>query len=117
MQERLDYVRDMQSQHFGSLNAGDQFRAIEGVIRFFISKNLGAPGSWVSYVDTGIVEAIQRGGAIALGMSTDDGDNPGSTLWADFFRKMKAGSFKNRDVSSPGSKSLSSFLNPMLFID
>lgn len=98
MQQRLDYVRYMQSEHFGPLNAGNQFRAIEGVIRFFIEKNLGAPGSWVSYVDTGIVEAIQRGGAIALGKSSDDGGNPGSALWADFFRRMRAGSLGNRDV-------------------
>lgn len=98
MQQRLDYVRYLQSEHFGPLKAGDQFRAIEGVIRFFIEKNLGAPGSWVSYVDTGIVEAIQRGGAIALGKSTDDGGNPGSALWADFLRRMRAGSLSNRDV-------------------
>lgn len=97
MQERLDYVRYMQSDHFGPLKSGNQFRAIEGVIRFFMGKNLGAPGTWVSYVDAGIVEGIQRGGAVALGLSTEDGNNPGTRLWADFLRKMKAGSLNNRD--------------------
>jgi hypothetical protein len=99
MQERLDYVRYMQSEYFGPLNSDDQFRAIEGVISFFIEKHLGAPGSWVSYVDAAIVEAIQRGGAIALGKSTDDGGNPGSVPWADFLTQMKAGSLSDRDVS------------------
>lgn len=98
MQERLDYVRYMQSDHFGPLRCGNQFRAIEGVIRFFIDERLGAPGTWVSYVDAGIVEGIQRGGAIALGLSTNDGGNPGSARWADFMRKMRDGAFSSRDA-------------------
>src|SRR5262249_2588212 len=100
MSERLSYVQYMESHFFGPLNAANQFRAIEGVITFFISKNLGQPGSWISWVDTGIVEAIQRGGAIALGMSTDTGGNPGTQLWADFFVQMKNGGYASREVSS-----------------
>lgn len=100
MEERLDYVRYMQSEHFGPLNCDDQFRAIEGVIRFFISKDLGRPGTWVSYVDAGIIEAIQRGGAIALGESTDTGGNPGSSKWATFMRAMRERYYKDRDVRS-----------------
>jgi hypothetical protein len=99
MQDRLTYVRYMQSNFFGPLNAANQFRAIEGVITFFISKNLGAPDSWISYVDTGIVEAIQRGGAMALGMSTDTGGNPGTTLWRDFLVGMRDGTYTTRQVS------------------
>ena len=99
MQERLGYVRTMQSDFFQALDSSNQFRAIEGVILFFISKNLGEVGSWVSYVDAGIVEGIQRGGAIALGMGTETGGNPGSEKWADFFRRRKAGQLGNRGVS------------------
>ncbi|MCJ1422804.1 hypothetical protein MMC29_000684 [Sticta canariensis] len=40
---RLRYVRYMETR-FILLNAGNQFRAIEGVIKFFISKELGGPG-------------------------------------------------------------------------
>ena len=98
MEERLDYIRYMQSQHFGPLNCGDQFRAIEGVIRFFITKGLGRPGTWVSYVDAGIVEGIQRGGAIVLGKSTDTGGNPGSSKWARFMRTMRDDGYGDRDV-------------------
>lgn len=88
----------MQSNHFGPLKAGNRFRAIEGVIEFFLSKGLGVPGTWVSYVDAGIVEAIQRGGAITLGKSTVTGGNPGSEMWADYLRRLRNGELSSRDV-------------------
>lgn len=97
---RLSYVRYIESR-FAPLHAGTQFRAIEGVIEFFISKGLGGQGTWVSYVDAGIVEGIQRGGAIALGIGTSKGGNPGSALWADFLTKEKNQQLKNRNVNSP----------------
>lgn len=97
---RLSYVQYLETR-FIPLNAGNQFRAIEGVIKFFISKGLGGTGTWVSYVDAGIVEAIQRGGAIALGIGTSKGGNPGSALWADFLTKMKNNELKDRNVSCP----------------
>ena len=106
MAARLSYVRYMQSNFFGRLNAGTQYRAIEGVITFFDRNNLGAPESWISYVDAGIVEGIQRGGAIALGMSTTTGGNPGAEIWATFLRGMRDGKLGSRGVSS--SPSLSS---------
>jgi hypothetical protein len=95
----------MQSSFFTRLNAGTQFRAIEGVIMFFQSKGLGAPGTWVSYVDAGIVEGIQNGGAIALGMGTGTGGNPGSEKWADFLRRMGKGELGDRDVSARDRRS------------
>ena len=52
----------------------------------------------MSYTDTGIVEAIQNGGAIALGLSGETGGNPGSQLWADFMTKMKNGQLDDRSV-------------------
>lgn len=101
---RLSYVQYMEAR-FVPLHAGNQFRAIEGVIEFFISKGLGGPGTWVSYVDAGIVEAIQRGGAIALGIGKSTGGNPGTALWADFLTKMKNKELKDRNVSCPYSTS------------
>ncbi|KAI9890593.1 MAG: hypothetical protein M1814_003791 [Vezdaea aestivalis] len=73
-------------------------QAIEGVIIFFMNKGLGAPGTWVSYVDAAIVEGIQRGGAIALGFSDAQGGNPGSVKWADFMRRMKNNQLGERDA-------------------
>ena len=71
MASRLSYVRYLQSNFFGSLNAGDKYRAIVGVITFFDRNNLGASESWVSYVDASIAEGIQSGGAITLSTSTN----------------------------------------------
>ena len=110
MDARLAYVRTMESNFFGPLNAGNQFRAIEGVITFFSQNNLGRPNSWVSYVDSGIVEAIQNGGANVLGLHSKDGGNPGTKLWADFFRTMKAGGYADRDVIIPFERRRDYFL-------
>ncbi|MCJ1365991.1 hypothetical protein MMC16_005116 [Acarospora aff. strigata] len=98
MADRLAFVRYMQTNFFGKLNAGNQFRAIEGVITFFQKNSLGAPESWVSYVDAGIVEGIERGGAIALGMSTEDGGNKGSALWASFLSRKRDGQLNDLDT-------------------
>lgn len=90
----------MQANFFADeLKCPTQWHAIEGVIEFFQSKNLGAPGSWVSYTDAGIIEAVQNGGAIALGVSGNTGGNPGSQLWATFMTKMKNGQLNDRAVS------------------
>ncbi len=96
MSERLEFVRDMESGPAAALGATDRWRNIEGVITFFVDHNLGAPGSWVSYVDAGIVEGIQRGIAIALGRSTDTGGNPGSAKWASYLTRLSTGQLTTR---------------------
>lgn len=50
----------------------------------------------MSYVDAGIVEGIQRGGNIALGMGGGEGGNPGSLRWANFMTRMKNGELRER---------------------
>ena len=84
MAERLELVRGMQSTHGAELGVPDRWRNIEGVITFFRDQNLGAPGTWASYVDAGIVEGIERGMALAKGLPGGDYGNPGSSKWADF---------------------------------
>jgi len=96
MAERLEFVRAMQSGPGAELGVTDRWRNIEGVITFFRDKGLGAPGTWVSYVDAGIVEGIERGLAIALGRSTDGFGNPGSALWATYITGVAEGSFATR---------------------
>ena len=113
MARRVQYMQDMQALRFGPLKAQDQFRAIQAVIDLFQEKGSGAVGTWVSYVDAGIVEAIQRGAGIALNLHNDDGGNPGSRLWLSFFNQMKAGQLADRNVGwNPTSTSplFSSFL-------
>jgi len=109
MATRLDYVRTMQSKFFNSLNAGNQFAAIEGVIQFFINNNLGKPSSWASYVDAGIVEGIQNGGANTLGFHAHNGGNPGTEPWARFFQAMKSKAYNDRDVRDSALYHLHSF--------
>lgn len=96
MPERLEFVRDMQSGPAAALGATHRWRNIEGVITFFVDHDLGAPGTWVSYVDAGIVEGIQRGIAIALGWSTDTGGNPGSAKWASYLTRLSTGQLTTR---------------------
>jgi hypothetical protein len=98
MAERLDFVRDMQSGPAAALGATDRWRNIEGVITFFRDRGLGAPGTWVSYVDAGIVEGIQRGIAIALGWSAETGGNPGSAKWASYLTRLSGGELTSRSA-------------------
>lgn len=95
--DRLAYVQYLQTL-FVPLNAGDEFRPFEGLINLTASADIGKPGTWASYVIAGIVEGIQRGGAIALGTGTSDAGNPGSKLWADFLTKTKNKQLDDRDV-------------------
>ena len=98
MTSRSSYVSYMQSTQFIPLKATNKFNAVIAVIDFFVEKGLGAPGTWVSYVDAGIVEAIQLGGAYALGMSKDPGTNLGATKWTAYFNSLKANKLQSRDV-------------------
>jgi hypothetical protein len=103
MPDRLEFVRDMQSGPAAALGATDRWRNIEGVITFFVDRQEkgdgevgGTPDTWVSYVDAGIVEGIQRGIAIALGWSADTGGNPGSAKWASYLTRLAGGQLTTR---------------------
>ena len=97
LSDRLAYVQYLETL-FVPLNAGNQFQPFEGLINLTDSAGVGKPGTWASYVIAGIVEGIQRGGAIALGTGTSDAGNPGSKLWADFLTKTKNKQLGDRDV-------------------
>ncbi|MPZ79157.1 MAG: hypothetical protein GEV28_01650 [Actinophytocola sp.] len=96
MAERLEFVRAMQEGPGAQLGVTDRWRNIEGVITFFRDHRLGAPGTWVSYVDAGIVEGIERGIAIALGRSDDGFGNPGSATWATYITGVAEGTWATR---------------------
>lgn len=99
MSERIDFVRALSSGPVAELLPDHdpyRWRNIEGIISVFRDRGMGAPGSWVSYVDSGIVEGIQRGIAIATGRSTDTGGNPGSELWAEYLLRLKDGELTKR---------------------
>ena len=96
MQQRIDFVRAMQAGPGAKFGAQSRWRNIEGVITFFRDHNWGAPNTWVSYVDAGIVEGIERGLAMALGRKGGNYGNPGADLWAKYVLDLKAGKLKNR---------------------
>lgn len=98
MAERLVFVRAMQSGPAAALGATDRWRNIEGVITFFRDRGLGAPGTWVSYVDAGILEGIERGIALARNWSTDTHGNPGATKWASYLTRLSTGQLTARSV-------------------
>lgn len=102
MTDRLTFVRAMESGPVAAWLPGDvdpgRWRNIEGIVAMFDHHGLGAPGSWVSCIDAGILEGVERGVAIATGRSTDTAGNPGAQLWADYLRKLAAGELSNRGV-------------------
>jgi hypothetical protein len=99
MVDRLEYTRYIASKRLGPLQSSDQFGAVEGMFKFAIRKNLGAKGTWFSYANAGAVEAIERGAAIALGLSKQTGGNPAALKWAAFFTLRKVGKLTERAVS------------------
>ncbi|RZS41193.1 hypothetical protein EV193_103513 [Herbihabitans rhizosphaerae] len=102
MSDRLDMVRLIESgptaEYLGADIDPGRWRNIEGIVTLFRNHGLGARGSWVSYVDAGIIEGLERGLAIASGRGTDTGGNPGSQLWAEYLVKLKAGELTTRSV-------------------
>lgn len=98
MDQRLDFLRALQSGPAAELGASDRWRNIEGVIAFFRDRGLGAPGTWVSHVDAAILEGVERGIAIALGRSTDGFGNPGSARWAAYLTALSRGELTDRDA-------------------
>ncbi|SNR41727.1 hypothetical protein SAMN06265360_105132 [Haloechinothrix alba] len=98
MPERAELVRGMPEGPAVELLPGYQsrWRNIEGVIAFLDYYSLGEPGSWISYVDAGIIEGIERGIALARGEGTDDFGNPGSVLWAEYLTRLAGGELEGR---------------------
>lgn len=98
MRERIEFVHALTNGPAAQL-VGDyepRWANITGVIDYFADAGLGEPGSWISYVDAGILHGIERGIAIALGRSGDTGGNPGALLWASYLRRLAAGKLTDR---------------------
>jgi hypothetical protein len=97
--DRLDFLRDVQSEYVSRLDIDPcRWRNIEGVLEFFRDNDLARPGSWMSIVDASILEGLERGTAIALGLSEDTFGNPGSTEWATYLRRLSDGELERRSV-------------------
>lgn len=98
MADRVEFMKYMASNKLGPLVSTNQFRAVEGIMDFFIRKELAGHQSWLSLINAAVVEAIQRGAAISLGLSNNTGDNPGTERWVEFFNQRKMGKLTDRIV-------------------
>jgi len=100
MTDRLELVRTMSSGPAAEVIPGytPRWRNIEGIVEFFADNDMGAPHTWVSYVDAGIIEGIERGIAIAAGRGSDTFGNPGSTLWASYLTRLRDGELSARSA-------------------
>ncbi|KAK2783525.1 hypothetical protein FQN53_009148 [Emmonsiellopsis sp. PD_33] len=96
MTSRLEFVKYMSTWHLQQLHSIDQFRALEGVIAFFMRKGIAGYGSWLAMVHAAVIEAVERGAAISLGLSSGTGGNPASRKWADYFHQRRAGRLTDR---------------------
>ncbi|KAK3492595.1 uncharacterized protein B0T23DRAFT_404633 [Neurospora hispaniola] len=75
----LIYLVTIQLNLLGGPNISQtQFKAIEGLMQYFIDKNLPNPNIAPSYGFAGVFDGVQRGTAIALGKSNDTFGNPSS---------------------------------------
>ncbi|GAA5027455.1 hypothetical protein [Actinopolymorpha pittospori] len=90
MSERLEFLQGIRTVA-AALGAGERWRNLEGVIAFFRDHEMGGPGTWVSYVNAGVLEGVERGVAIALGYSVDEFDNAGSAAWAEYLTQLRDG--------------------------
>ncbi|WP_433204728.1 hypothetical protein ACQP1G_16530 [Nocardia sp. CA-107356] len=91
MSERIDFLRALRAGPAAGLGACDKWLNLEGVIAFFRDHNLGSPGTWVSYVNAGVLEGVERGIALAIDPTGSDFDNPGSREWARYLELLQTG--------------------------
>ena len=96
MNDRLKMVQLMEAGPAVQFRAQSRWRNIEGVITFFRGKQWGPPNTWISWVDAGIVEGIERGLAMASGKRGGDFGNPGAALWRDYVLTLKGGGYPTR---------------------
>lgn len=96
MAERLAFLRSISPS--AAPGYAPHWGTIEGVLEFFADRGLGKPGSWISYVDAGDLEAIERGAAIAEARGTDTYGNQGAVLWASYLLLLRSGELNSRSA-------------------
>ncbi|KAI5307472.1 hypothetical protein KEM55_008200 [Ascosphaera atra] len=97
MQDRLSFLKYMVVNKLTVLDAADQAGAVKGLMNFMIGKKLARTKTFLSCINAAVLESLQRGAAMALGVSKDTGGNPGTIKWAEFFHKYQKGLLKTRD--------------------
>ncbi|EEH17915.1 hypothetical protein PABG_00478 [Paracoccidioides brasiliensis Pb03] len=93
---RLEYLKYMSTWRLDALQSTNQFHALEGVMNFFMRKDIAGTGTWLSIVHAATIEGLQRGAAMSLGLSDNTGGNPASVKWADYFHLRMSGRLTER---------------------
>lgn len=96
---RLTWIIEFMKQSEDG-RAENWFNNIRGIIEGFARFGLAEPGTWLSYVDAGILHSIQDGYALSLNL----GGTPrtAAIAWKEFFDNLYQGA-RDEDVDSVGS--------------
>ncbi|MFC4048295.1 hypothetical protein ACFOY4_01255 [Actinomadura syzygii] len=82
MPERTAYLQEL-CEVAAPLGATDRWTCLEGMIDFFATRSLGAPGTWISRVNAAVLESVQGGIALALDHG-DVRDAVPARVWAEY---------------------------------
>ncbi|KAI5293108.1 hypothetical protein KEM52_005827 [Ascosphaera acerosa] len=96
--EKLAFAQYLAIERLTQLDCADQLGAVQGMHRFLIGKRLDQPKTYLSFLASALLEAVQRGAAIALGVSRATGGNPASQKWAKFFIQYQRGQLDDRNI-------------------
>jgi hypothetical protein len=85
----------------------EEFSNINGILNAFIATDTGAPGTWASWGDAGILGSIQNGLAMFLDESFRPGSSPLATIatnaWKEYFQSFENTGRSNRTLQLWGA--------------
>ncbi|HZD16293.1 MAG TPA: hypothetical protein VE196_14460 [Pseudonocardiaceae bacterium] len=87
--ERRAFAAEFQRLYGMQFYSSGKWNNVDGVLQFFRDDGLGKPGSWVSWVDSSILDGFERGAALALHRPGGDQGNPGADRWYLYFSTME----------------------------
>lgn len=94
--QRIAWLSWFTEKYSGQYAIKDWFNSITGVIQFARDHRRITPGSWFSWVDAGILTAVQQGMALQQGKIWSS-PNLGAVHWQRFFAASKFGSGASLD--------------------
>jgi len=104
--QRKDWFNSMLSSVDPTLP--EQFTNINGILKAFIATGEGAPDSWTSWGDAGILNSIQNGLALSKGkLGSIDATNPyavnSANAWNEYFQSYKSQRASNHTLQLWGA--------------
>jgi RHS repeat-associated protein/uncharacterized repeat protein (TIGR01451 family) len=100
--ERQQWLATFENTWAPKYQAQGWFNAVGGILHFFKDKALVNSGNWWSVVDSGILQGMQDGMALAEGKNDPNPQNAGGQRWLAFFRQRltaRAGDLKAVELS------------------